>query len=332
MELLEALLQLNPKNRPSASEALRYVFLEDAQLVNDYKNVDLVTYVDEAAFDFEKNEYTLEMLQQMVRDEVSGPCDDSMFRKSPTTRKAPSMRRSPSNALHDHGSPEYSGNTDSRQNPVMTHNRTQSEQSSSEADEQYGKAVPEKRSYEGRAASEKIINQTDSSGNRRVLARSSSATTTSQNKGPPTPSPKKVESIAKQEKKQQRRFFLQGLQKITQGQQDQKVDPEGEELTARNAYIPTNNKISNNIIRPISHNVMNQDDGSKKGYEEVQTMMGKFEGVSLTARTRGTTYPNEFERTVPERKVSTAPPNTDSNQVTKLPMIQPSRSSKTLLR
>lgn len=339
MELIEALLELNPENRPSAAQSLEYPFLHDAQLVCDYSRVELVTRVDEAMFDFEKNEYTLADLQKMIKLEVTSPCDDSNFRSSPTTRNAPGLLKASSQ---------------SNKGKSETHNRSQSEQSSTEADENYNTVksnsssmvATEKRIYDNFSASEKSIqnNSNASSADRRVIARSGSAVSSisqtsniaksSNVRGPPTPSPKKVEAIAKQEKKQKRRFFLQGIQKIT-NQKDEVVGGanESEELTHRNGYI-TANKVSQSIIRPISHNKSTYQETSAKaggaGYEEV---VGKFERASLTARDPPSAV-TEYSSTAPPRKLSTAPPasyadtNASANEsnVTKFPVISSTRS------
>jgi serine/threonine protein kinase len=80
LELLETLLDLNPKRRPSAAHALQYSYLHDAQVLCDYSSPQVMPRkIDEKYFDFERIEYSLSALQNMVREEVAKPCDDSVF-------------------------------------------------------------------------------------------------------------------------------------------------------------------------------------------------------------------------------------------------------------
>lgn len=71
IELLTGLLQLNPALRPTATEALGKSYLADAQLLNDYTNpANQPRQIDETFFDFERNEYSIEALREMIREEV----------------------------------------------------------------------------------------------------------------------------------------------------------------------------------------------------------------------------------------------------------------------
>jgi len=69
MELIEALLQLNPQSRPSAEHALKFKFLNDAQVMHDYSKVH-VAKPKRGMFSFENEKMSLASLRAMVLDEV----------------------------------------------------------------------------------------------------------------------------------------------------------------------------------------------------------------------------------------------------------------------
>ncbi|RYH19894.1 hypothetical protein EON65_25300, partial [archaeon] len=69
MELLEALLTVNPDARPSATEALTYPFLSDAEILHNY-NVQYLTRPSPSYFDFEHEKYTVPQLKDMIDNEV----------------------------------------------------------------------------------------------------------------------------------------------------------------------------------------------------------------------------------------------------------------------
>lgn len=189
LELLEVLMDLNPKRRPSAAEALTFSYIEDAQILCDYSENTMPRRVDERFFDFEREDYSLEQLQAMVREEVNRPCDDSIFVEPSPTRRTTSLSRQASGS----------------QQP--SHGRTESDVYATEEDEdrvEYSRQNTLERS-------ESLMSECGPGANPKTLSRSRSA--------PPTPSPQKVDIIAKQDKKHKRRFFLQGLQRLKQDQE-----------------------------------------------------------------------------------------------------------------
>lgn len=69
MELIEALLQLNPEARPSAEEALKFKFLKDAQVMHDYSKV-TIPKPTRGMFTFESEKMSLAELRSVVIEEV----------------------------------------------------------------------------------------------------------------------------------------------------------------------------------------------------------------------------------------------------------------------
>jgi hypothetical protein len=200
LRLLEQLLQLNPKLRPTAEQALQFDYINDAQLMCDYSDVESTPRrVDERFFDFEREDYKLDELQKMVRDEVMKPCDDSIFFDSSPTKKVKlhnNKYASSATTIHEPMSSPSTKKPSVAQSSA--HRRIESDANITESDEAHRTEIPGRRSHES-----------DSSGGSNVvLSRSKSA--------PPSPSPHKVDMISKQEKKQKRRFFLQGIQRIKQ--------------------------------------------------------------------------------------------------------------------
>lgn len=311
MTLLEGLLQLNPRARPTASEALMYDFVRDAQVLCDYTSVQMVQRVDERLFDFEHKEYTLEELQAMVREEVSRPCDDSIFE----------LRTSPMGGL----TRDLSQNRLSNKSQHSTHHRNSSEQSTTEADEDF-------RGYEGSYGTSNRFSVPE----KKTLTRSGSAVSTSTNKSnqPPTPSPKKIEAIAKQEKKQKRRFFLQGLQGIRQnGESDRPPVDESEELTYRRSNSATAKTISENIIRPTSHRSKYLAAGNAEEKEqEVSNVLNNFQSVSLSARDTTNNRNNEYggndNSNFGIRKLTSQPAPQEHQSFTKFPILMQSKTAK----
>lgn len=70
LQLLEALLQTSPANRPSAAQALQFAYLSDAQTTCDYTNVKLEPPA-KSYFDFENHKYSLQQLCTLIRQEVA---------------------------------------------------------------------------------------------------------------------------------------------------------------------------------------------------------------------------------------------------------------------
>lgn len=69
MELLEALLTVNPDLRPSAATALQHPFLADAEILNDYSRPYLRRPTADY-FDFEHEKYTVGELKAMIEEDV----------------------------------------------------------------------------------------------------------------------------------------------------------------------------------------------------------------------------------------------------------------------
>lgn len=204
LRLLEQLLQLNPKLRPTAEQALQFDYVNDAQILCDYDDVESTPRrVDERFFDFEREEYKLEELQKMVRDEVRRPCDDSIFFDSSPTKKLKlhdnKYASSASSGLLSKSSPAKKTSAGKKAN--APHRRSESDTNISEADE-VNRNYTENSSQRGQDSS------SSNGSSKMIIARSKSA--------PPSPSPNKVDVISKGEKKQKRRFFLQGIQRIKQ--------------------------------------------------------------------------------------------------------------------
>lgn len=205
LRLLEQLLQLNPKLRPTAEQALQFDYITDAQVMCDYDDIESTPRrVDEKFFDFEREEYKLEELQRMVREEVMKPCDDSIFFDNSPTKK-PKLN----NSKYSSNGPAVGHATTSKKHVPdnkSNHHRTESDANITEADEgnQYRSELPASKIRE------------NVEGGKVSLARSKSA--------PPSPSPQKVDIISKQEKKQKRRFYLQGIQRIKQEADGQGAD------------------------------------------------------------------------------------------------------------
>ena len=73
LDILEGLLSLDPKKRPTASEALADPYIADAQILCDYSAVQLVR-PDKEFFEFEQEKFSLEALRAMIVEEVRSPC------------------------------------------------------------------------------------------------------------------------------------------------------------------------------------------------------------------------------------------------------------------
>ena len=69
LDLVRALLTINPHNRPSAAEALQHRFLDGAEILFDY-NVQYLHRPDLSYFDFESEQYTVPELRDMIHHEV----------------------------------------------------------------------------------------------------------------------------------------------------------------------------------------------------------------------------------------------------------------------
>lgn len=205
LELLEQLLNLNPKRRPSAARALQSRYLSEAQLVCDYSDSVMPRRVDEKFFDFERIDYSLEALQNMVREEVARPCDDSIF----FTEAAQPMKRRTIRQSSTGQSPSTTPvHTPARANAYTADHATESDESYTAAYLNRGQQSDMGDRVE--SGSSLVSGASSSVPGPKSLSRSQSA--------PPSPSPQKIEMINKQEKKHKRRFFLQGLQKLKQDQ------------------------------------------------------------------------------------------------------------------
>ena len=221
--LLEDLMDLNPARRPSASRALEYAYVKDAQLLHEYTDNVLPRRVDEKFFDFERQEYSLEALQRMVREEVGRPCDDSVFVSAASVTTTTSTKISTHTTIRNAHTamPERSLCSQSANGAVESsrHLRSDSDVRATEGDDlsrveyvqpgaRQTASLQRKISGEEGGLEGKVSHPTVA----RALTRSKSL--------PPSSSPEKIQTVAKQEPKHKRRFFLQGLQRLKQDQQD----------------------------------------------------------------------------------------------------------------
>jgi hypothetical protein len=69
LDMLEALLSVNPQRRPSAAGALAFRFLSEAEILNNY-NVSYLTRPTADFFDFEHEKYSVAQLRDMIDHEV----------------------------------------------------------------------------------------------------------------------------------------------------------------------------------------------------------------------------------------------------------------------
>lgn len=247
LALLETLLDLNPKRRPSAARALQFTYLQDAQVLCDYSPQVMPRKIDEKYFDFERIEFSLPALQNMVREEVSKPCDDSVF--FPNGYDDEQNNEDTHNEDHDnprHHSIPGSSSSSSRNSPnKSTHKSRGSEgmMNYSENDEAISHIAPQQQHqqlHRQTSSSSQLTHKLTPSGRKNIEHSDSSHTlpvsaagvmapthngeVTKMNRSksaPPSPSPQKMEMIAKQDKKQKRRFFLQGLNKSSHDTQQQ---------------------------------------------------------------------------------------------------------------
>mmetsp|Transcript_9741 Transcript_9741/g.14691 ORF Transcript_9741/g.14691 Transcript_9741/m.14691 type:complete len:610 (-) Transcript_9741:213-2042(-) len=312
LELLEVLMDLNPNRRPSAAEALEYPYIQDAQVLCEYSEDTMPRRVDEKFFDFEREDYSLEQLQAMVREEVNRPCDDSIFLEPSPIKKSTSLSR------------QASGN----QHP--THGRTESDAHATEADEgrvEYSRSLQR---------SDSTMSEGDGGPNPKSLSRSKSA--------PPSPSPQKVEMIAKQEKKHKRRFFLQGLQRLKQDQEvaessSSRVEKDSsrssgrierygsgsEDLTSRRDRVQPQGVVRGGSVLQHSSSskaskyIQRQDRSDSYGQTSggQSQLFSQFNHMGFSSQGVGATQPT--------RKVASAP--VADSRVTRLPALQ-QRGSK----
>lgn len=331
LRLLEQLLQLNPKLRPTAEQALQFDYVNDAQLMCDYGDVaSTPRRVDERFFDFEREDYKLDELQKMVRDEVLKPCDDSIFFDSSPTKKLKlhnnksASSATSSNATKSSPSKKKTSSSSAmRSGGSAQHHRSESDANVTEADEgnQYRTELPTRHDSGGGEGQV-------------VMARSKSA--------PPSPSPSKIDAISKGEKKQKRRFFLQGIQRIKQeteggsGQdQDSRSDVSNsarstpseqatsrvhhpqqtggtvvqqqrgiQPVSARAKYL--NNSLANSETAPVDLRAM--EHGNKKG------VLSTFRDINFGSREGS-------------RQLQSAPPTDRNDRMTRLPSLKGSKKT-----
>ena len=330
LRLLEQLLQLNPKLRPTADQALQFDYINDAQLMCDYADLETTPRrVDERFFDFEREDYKLEELQKMVRDEVMKPCDDSIFFDSSPTKKV---------KLHNNKSASSSNSGHMTKSPPVVkkvvktgvHQRSQSDTNMTESDEGYRTEIKDRRSKESGSSDV-------------VVARSQSA--------PPSPSPNKVEIISKQEKKQKRRFFLQGIQRMKQdtdgGSAGSGHDSSRSDLTTSSARSTSSNITpSEQMTSRVHHQaVAGGAVGTQRGIQPVSARakylsnsMANSETAPVDLRAmeyggkKGTNVLSNFRditfgsREGNRQNMSSAPPPSDRNAgLTRLPSLKGSK-------
>jgi serine/threonine protein kinase len=234
LELLETLLDLNPKHRPSAARALQFSYLQDAQLLCDYQRPQhMPRKIDEKYFDFERVEYSLGALQSMVREECEAPCDDSVF--FPEEQQGQGQGSDGGEEGEESEGEEEEQYAATAQRMKLHHQRQQShgDVHSSEHDEalqshsyrqphqQQQQQVTQMRSQASlkNTTPSRPLDRSDSSQTIPMGASGAEVVKMNRSKSaPPSPSPQKMEMITKQEKKHKRRFFLQGLHKSSHDQ------------------------------------------------------------------------------------------------------------------
>ena len=69
LNLIEALLTINPTQRPTAVQALSYPFLPDAKVLHDYSR-SYLTKPTVAFFEFEQKQFSVPELRGMIVEEV----------------------------------------------------------------------------------------------------------------------------------------------------------------------------------------------------------------------------------------------------------------------
>jgi hypothetical protein len=314
--------------RPTAEQALEFDYITDAQVMCDYSDVESTPRrVDEKFFDFEREDYKLDELQKMVRDEVEKPCDDSVFFDASPTKKAKlhnnntSVASSASASTHHSKQPSPSKKKYSMAKP--NHRRSESDTNLTEADE----------------GGSHRTNVSRNNGSESGVVRSKSA--------PPSPSPHKVEMISKQEKKQKRRFFLQGIQRIKQ-QTESSVShhhhPQDssrqEYTTARsNSSTTPSEQITSRVhqqqhagvlmrgIQPVSarakylSNSMGNADSApvSDGRAMEQSSGGGMKGSNVLSNFRDINFGSA------RQNLNSAPPGEKNERVTRLPSLKGSK-------
>ena len=345
LELLEDLMDLNPARRPSASRALEYSYISDAQLLHEYTDNVLPRRVDEKFFDFERQEYSLEALQRMVREEVGRPCDDSIFfNASPIRSDSLTRESSRSSVRNPHTSSAGSLSNQSANSAASLgtgesgrHLRSDSDVRATEGDDlsrvEYMQAAPRHGTAMQRMSSGE---GGDLPGGPRSLTRSKSA--------PPTPSPAKMQMIAKQEKKHKRRFFLQGLQRLKQDQQDvagadigsSRSDVDANPKSGRYGSGPEDLTSRRDRVQPVG---VLRGNGVVTGPRSKYLQVGQSQsetGAAIEAREIAPAGEQQshlfsqftnlgFSRSNDQgvsRKLASAPPPSDKREGTRLPALQ----------
>lgn len=338
LQLLEKLMDLNPKNRPSASGALEFDYISDAQLLHEYTDDVMPRRVDEKFFDFEREEYSLEALQKMVLEEVARPCDDSIFFVAPPV-KSTLNRQTSREAAHTSSASSLSNASsagsfgtayESSQGHLQGHKRGGSDAHPSEGDDSGRVEYSNRREVHSLMRSDSIASA--DAPEPRSLTRSKSA--------PPSPSPQKMEMIAKQEKKHKRRFFLQGLQRLKQDQQDVASSDLGSSRSDRDVASKSE-RYGSGPEDLTSRRDRVQPAGVLRGNGSKYLQSSSASGVTMEARDvhRGSASADPttssssshlfsqftnmgFSRGSEDRKLASAPPPSDSRSTTRLPALQ----------
>lgn len=81
LQLLEALLRLNPTERPSAQEAIQFAYVSDAQVLCNYADFTLPSaeQLQEEFFSFEHKNVTLDNLRELILKEVASGAAPPVF-------------------------------------------------------------------------------------------------------------------------------------------------------------------------------------------------------------------------------------------------------------
>lgn len=124
LSLVEALLTVNPNQRPSAVTSLRHSWLEDAEILHDYTKNYLQRPTPDY-FDFEHEKYSVVQLKQMIDNEVFVASASAYRNSTPTntssaSTSSPSASNNPSNASNKSN---YSSNSSNPSNNYSNNSR-----------------------------------------------------------------------------------------------------------------------------------------------------------------------------------------------------------------
>lgn len=112
LQLLEALLRLNPAERPSAQEAIEFAYVSDAQVLCNYADFTLPSaeQLQEEFFSFEHKNVTLDHLRELILKEVASGAAPPVFSSNPHNLPAEHLAETTNNAFTNDQSEDTAGN------------------------------------------------------------------------------------------------------------------------------------------------------------------------------------------------------------------------------